>query len=616
MLVRPIVRRRRRRSRPLSIRDRAVQLDARRSRVAAAGAAGGGGDEEPSGIVVDDVPRYTNVQMPFDTLYPHVPTRDNPTGVYRLTFSSLPHFWLAGEGCDDDDDGGGGCIYRDDEDDDGGRRRDSTIGGGRRRVVLHFGGIEGCYFAYMNGHFVGMGKDSRLPSEFDVTPYVNSRRPTRIPETRGGGWRGGMGGGGGGKDDGEDRPSTMMGGRVDDHIDDNDDDGCAGEVGGGSEETNLLVVVALKWSDSSFLEQQDHWRGMGGIHRSVYIYSTPAEAYIEDVFCIAEISSILTPHGRDDDDDEGDFGNSSSSVFPPMYTGRLSVQARIGRDNRTRVSGRNIYYNEQIKCTRSDGTEYRMIYQLYDYGWTPLFDAPIDPTIHHRGEGGNNVRIADAQLRSNLISFKVDVLGPVLAWSDECPTLYRFRATLIKIIVDNDADDDSPTSGRTSTSVIDVYDTLIGFRNVVVSDRKLLINGRAVLIKGVAISLDEILVDLRLMKRYNFNAIRTAHYPNDPYLYDMADKLGLYVIDEANIECHGHYDMICREHSFAFAMLDRVQRMVVRDQNHACIIGWSLGNEAGYSMHHKMLYGWIKGYDTSRFVQYEGYGEVGGCDCA
>lgn len=108
------------------------------------------------------------------------------------------------------------------------------------------------------------------------------------------------------------------------------------------------------------------------------------------------------------------------------------------------------------------------------------------------------------------------------------------------------------------------------------------------------------------MKKYNFNAVRTSHYPNDPYLYDMADKLGLYVIDEANVECHGHYDMICREPTFAAAMLDRTQRMVIRDQNHPCIIGWSLGNEAGYASNHTMLYGWIKGYDASRFVQYEG----------
>lgn len=155
---------------------------------------------------------------------------------------------------------------------------------------------------------------------------------------------------------------------------------------------------------------------------------------------------------------------------------------------------------------------------------------------------------------------------------------------------------------------------------------------------GKSVTREEIHRDLTLMKRYNFNAIRTAHYPNDPYLYDLADEIGLYVVDEANIECHGHYDMICREHSFSLPMLDRVQRMVVRDQNHPCVIGWSLGyvavaskstiysihhncacpyifhsvsclerrNEAGYGANHAMIYNWIKTYDSSRFVQYEG----------
>jgi hypothetical protein len=218
---------------------------------------------------------------------------------------------------------------------------------------------------------------------------------------------------------------------------------------------------------------------MGGIHRSVYIYSTPAEAYIEDVFCIAEISSNLNVV-----DDDG----IASSAFSPIHDGRLSVQARIGRDDRTRVNGRNVYYNEQIECARPNGIAYRMVYQLYDHDWTPLFDMPIDPTAHHRrGEGGPNaVPITNVHLRCNLISFKVGVPVPVRAWSDECPTLYRFRATLIKIIDDDDnVDDDAESSRGTSTSVIDVYDTLIGFRNVEIHDRKLLINGRAVLIKGV-----------------------------------------------------------------------------------------------------------------------------------
>ena len=80
----------------------------------------------------------------------------------------------------------------------------------------------------------------------------------------------------------------------------------------------------------------------------------------------------------------------------------------------------------------------------------------------------------------------------------------------------------------------------------------------------------------------------------------------MYVVDESNVECHGHYDMICREPSYAAAMLDRTMRMVIRDQNHACIIGWSLGNEAGFGPNQGMQAGWIRGYDGSRFVQYEG----------
>jgi len=254
-----------------------------------------------------------------------------------------------------------------------------------------------------------------------------------------------------------------------------------------------------------------------------------------------------------------------------------------------------------VDCTRTDDVSYRMMFQLFDSKGMSIIEEPIDPSYE-----GNKL-VNDAHLRSNLISFHVDVPGSILAWSDESPTLYRLQATLVQINPEN----------PNFTSDVDVFKTNVGFRNIKISDRQLLVNGQPVLIKGVnrhdhsstrgkAVSLGEILEDLQMMKEYNFNAVRTAHYPNDPYLYDVADKLGLYVIDEANIECHGHYDMICREHSFAAAMLDRTQRMVIRDQNHPSIIGWSLGNEAGFAANHTMLYGWIKGYDNSRFVQYEG----------
>ena len=460
---------------------------------------------------VHDPPRYTNVQMPFDVLYPHVPT-DNPTGVYRLEFSALPKGWVKSE-----------------------LNGSTQI---KRRVVLHLGGIESCFFVYMNGEFVGMGKDSRLPSEFDVTPFIHHQEDCM-----------------------------------------NDNDGIIAD--------NVLAIVVLKWCDGVFLEQQDHWRGMAGIHRSVYLYSTPADAYIEDVFCQATITNLREPEGQ--------------QAFPPQYKGLLKIQARIGRDDSTRIIGRNIYYNSQIECARANDVTYRLVFQLYDKNWKPMFEEPIDPTYE-----GNKL-VNDSHLRSGLVAFQVEVPQSIMAWSDESPTLYRLRVTLVQI---------NPASANL-TCDIDVFTCKVGFRNIEIANRELLINGQPVLIKGVnrhdhsstggkTVSLREIRTDLMMMKEYNFNAVRTAHYPNDPYVYEMADKLGLYVIDEANIECHGHYDMICREHTFASAMCDRVQRMVVRDQNHPSIIGWSLGNEAGYSMNHKMIYGWVKGYDSSRFAQYEG----------
>lgn len=331
---------------------------------------------------VYDPPRYTNVQMPFDVLYPHVP-ESNPTGLYRLEFSALPIGWLK-----------------------------SDVNGTqiRRRVVLHFAGVEACFFVYMNGHFVGMGKDSRLPSEFDVTPCINHHTGE---ESEG--------------------PSLAVEGA----------------------EKNTLVVIVLKWCDGTFLEQQDHWRGMAGIHRSVFLYSTPAEAYIEDVFCRAKITNLKQ--------------QAECQSFPPLHKGLLEIQARIGRDERTRIKGRNIYYNEQIECARSDGVTYRLLFQVFDSLWNPLFEEPIDPS--DKGK----TAVKDSHFRFNLLSFQLEVPGNILAWSDERPTLYRLRVTLVKI----------DPSAVVSTSGIDVYNCCIGFRNIEIVKRNLLINDQPVLIKGV-----------------------------------------------------------------------------------------------------------------------------------
>jgi len=157
----------------------------------------------------------------------------------------------------------------------------------------------------------------------------------------------------------------------------------------------------------------------------------------------------------------------------------------------------------------------------------------------------------------------------------------------------------------------------IGFRRLEISKRRLLINGKRVLIKGVnrhehdqymakTLSVASMVEDIRLMKQHNFNAVRTCHYPDDSLWYELCDRYGLYVMDEANIETHANYDSICRDEMWAACFLERVQRMVRRDYNHPSVIVWSLGNEAGYGHNHDACAGWLRRYDPNRPIHYEG----------
>ena len=112
-------------------------------------------------------------------------------------------------------------------------------------------------------------------------------------------------------------------------------------------------------------------------------------------------------------------------------------------------------------------------------------------------------------------------------------------------------------------------------------------------------------LDAVRMKQFNFNAVRTSHYPNDPYWLDVCDELGLYVIDEADAESHAFYTQLSRDPRYAGSYLDRAVRMVMRDKNHPAVILWSLGNESGYGPSHDAMAGWIRGYDSSRPLHYE-----------
>jgi beta-galactosidase len=188
-------------------------------------------------------------------------------------------------------------------------------------------------------------------------------------------------------------------------------------------------------------------------------------------------------------------------------------------------------------------------------------------------------------------------------WSAETPHLYRLLLTL--------RDDENNTK-----EVIPLY---AGFRKVEIKDGRFLVNGEPILIKGVnrhemdpatgqVLSRERMEEDIRIMKQLNINAVRTAHYPNDPYWYHLCDRYGIYVLNEANIESHGmgyHLAVtLGNQPSWKDAHLERVKRMVERDKNHPSVIYWSLGNEAGNGYNMYECYLWLKNRD-SRPVQYE-----------
>ena len=393
-----------------------------------------------------DKPHYTNVQMAFPEEPPRVPEK-NPTGCYR-TVLELPQSWNG------------------------------------RRVVLHFGGAESVLYVYVNGHAVGLSKDSRLPSEFDITPFVEAGR------------------------------------------------------------SNVLCAAVIKWSDATFLEDQDQW-WMGGLHREVYVYST-ATVFLADIFAVGSLENNY----RD---------------------GRLKLTARVS-----------------FPAQPEEG--WKVETRLFDPAGKPVFAKPLQGTVP-LGPTGNWPRLQ--------AEFDQPVRKP-LPWSAEQPNLYRLVVTLR----------DPKGNAVESTS------TRVGFRTIEVRDRKLLINGRRVMIKGVnrhdhhdtkgkALDRETLRLDALTMKRFNVNAVRTSHYPNDPYWLDVCDELGLYVIDEANLESHAFYHQAAQDRRYASAILERAVRMVERDKNHPCIMLWSLGNETFAGPGHEAMAGWIRKYDPSRPLHFE-----------
>lgn len=285
---------------------------------------------------------------------------------------------------------------------------------------------------------------------------------------------------------------------------------------------NLLAVEVYHFSDSSYLEDQDMWR-LSGIFRDVFLYATPRISLWD--FCLhSELDAALT-----------------------NATVALSFTLR----NTTGSS--------------TDGLRLRL--SLRDPEGKPI-GPPLDEPISASAE------FSDGRFTRSLI-----VPHPQL-WTCETPEVY---SALVELLRDG--------------KVIETRRADLGFRKVEMRDQQFFVNGRSVKIKGVnrhefdpdngyTTTRDLMVKDLRLMKQANINFVRTSHYPNDPRWYELCNRIGLFVLDEANLETHGlsyHKRVLPADRDeWRPACVDRMRRMVVRDRNNPCVVIWSLGNEAGY----------------------------------
>ncbi len=340
--------------------------------------------------------------------------------------------------------------------------------------------------------------------------------------------------------------------------------------------SNTLAVKVLRYSCGTYLEDQDYWQ-MSGIQREVFLLAKPL-VHIRD-FSVRTIFDELYQHAELQVDvflSELLHHKTTDSDFEPK--GRV------------------------FDAYKAEYQAYLAQIRLYDQTGKPVFDQVIEQDF-----SAHTLMYPDTSYTplKGGARFKVKIDSPE-PWSAESPTLYTLTIELMK----------RSDSKGTKLQVVDVEATKFGFRQFEIRNRQLCINGRRMVIRGVnrhehhyrsgrALSAKQMRADIVAMKQLNFNAVRTSHYPNDSVWYDLCDELGLYVVDEANIETHGTGGDLTRDPNWLAFFMIRAQRMVMRDKNHACVAVWSLGNESQWGPHHAAMRSWIKEYEPTRPVQYE-----------
>lgn len=369
-----------------------------------------------------------------------------------------------------------------------------------KQVILRFGSVKSAFYCWINGTYVGMGKGSMLPVEFDVTRLVRS-----------------------------------------------------GE--------NTVSVKVYQFSDATYLEDQDMWF-MSGIYRDVALYAR-SKAHIADIYAKSEL--------------DGEY--QDAKLYVEVRTENVTLK------------------NATPKSVAVDG-ETAMTEKVADGECSRCADV----TIELLWQGGVEAQMTQT-VSGDAMSFVMDCKA-VRLWTAETPNLYQIRATL------------HTADGEIQTRMVD-----FGFRQIEINREKaqLLLNGKPLKLRGInyhAFTPDngyyvprEVYErDLQTMKRFNINAIRTSHYPQDDYFYALCNQYGIYVMDECNVESHAVRDKnvpgdnpVWNAH-----VVDRMERMVLRDRNHPCVVIWSLGNESSIGMNHYCMKEAALALDATRPIHYEG----------
>ena len=313
---------------------------------------------------------------------------------------------------------------------------------------------------------------------------------------------------------------------------------------------NNICVQVFRWSDASYLEGQDMFH-MSGLHRDVYLYATP-RTFVRDHYITADLNST--------------FDGGSMKVA-------LEIDNRYGEPVKKNIEVQLVAPNGNVVATKNEMVEFA------------------------------------AGVKSANRNVIFENLSSLTAWTSETPSLY----TVVVRQINADGNEEM------------VFSTKYGFRNIEIKNGVVLINGKRVYFKGVntqdthplygrTMDIATMIKDIELMKQANVNLVRTSHYPRAAKMYAMFDYYGLYVMDEADVECHKSWsdkkdNSISSDPSWQAQYVDRTVRMVIRDRNHPSVVFWSLGNESGTGVNFDVTYSATKALD-SRPVHYEGYSNI------